>query len=234
MIFNTIQDLITYIDQVIITNHNNEITAEQHNNIENGLAQFIISAPRNYNKAAVRTTPGAFVAVFSQCILVFNSGATGSIELLDNKWNEWVIYNNSGANKTLVGAISTYISQTGTTRNYVPDGKVLCLAKGNNNVWYEIATTTNSIATNTNFIYLQFEVGVGEDPIMNEGDTQLIITVSNPIQDGEIVVLDGTILMPNLFDQISYTITYSPTQIIIDFNQGVFNGQKYYIKYATN
>lgn len=232
MIFSTIQDLITYIDQVIITNHNNEITAEQHNNIENGLAQFIISAPRNYNKAAVRTTSGAFVAVFSQCILVFTSGATGSIELLDNKWNEWVIYNNSGANKTLVGAISTYVSQNGTTRNYAPDGKVLCLAKGTNNIWYEIATNTNSVVANTNFIPLQFEVGQPGSPL-NEGDTELIITVANPIQDSETVNLDNTPLQPNLTGQISYGAVYTSTNITFTFTQGVINGQKYYIKYAT-
>ena len=136
--FNTIQELITYVDQFIKVNHNNEITGEQHNNVENGLASFIISSPRNYDKAYVTGTAAAFVAVASQCVLIFTAGGTGSIQLLDNKWNEWVIYNNSGANKALVGSITNYITQTGVTRNYIPTGAVVCLAKAENNLWYEI------------------------------------------------------------------------------------------------
>jgi len=232
MVFNNIGELITYINQVIITNHNNEITAEQHNNIENGLAQFIISAPRNYNKAYVTATAAAFVAVFSQCVLVFKVGATGSIQLTDNKWNEWVIYNNSGADKLLVGSISTYISQTGITRNYVPNGKVLCLAKATDNIWYEIATTTNSVTSSTNFIPLQFEIGQVGSP-MAEGETELVITVNGAIPDSETVNLDNTPLQPNLTDQISYEAAYTSTEITFTFTQGVINGQKYYIKYAT-
>ncbi len=231
--FSNIADLVTYINQYIIPNHNNEITAEQHNNVENGLAQFIISSPRNYNKAFVTATPGAFVAVFSQCVLVFKAGASGSIQLLDNKWNEWVIYNNSGTNKTLVGSISSYISQNGSSRNYVPTGKTLCIAKGSDNVWYEIASTSNSSGGgSTSFAYVQFEVGQPGSPII-EGDTELVITASNPIQDSELVNLDGDWMQPNLTDIISYTPVYTINDITLTFTQGVLNGQRYYIKYAT-
>lgn len=138
VIFNTIGELVTYIDQFIKVNHNNEITGEQHNNVENGLAQFIISSPRNYNKAYVTATAGAFVAVASQCVLVFKSGGTGSVQLIDNKWNEWVVYNNSGANKSLAGSISTYKTSTGQTKNYFSNGVVTHLVKGSDNVWYQI------------------------------------------------------------------------------------------------
>ncbi len=127
-----------YINQFIIENHNNEITAEEHNNIEVGLLDFIIAAPRNYNKAYVTSTAGAFSAACSQCILIFKSGATGTIHLTDNRWNEWVIYNNSGASKQFIGSIVSYISQTGTVKNYVATGQVLNLAKGSDNIWYEI------------------------------------------------------------------------------------------------
>jgi len=144
--FNNIGELVTYIDQFIKVNHNNEITGEQHNNVEIGLTQFIISSPRNYNKAYVTSAAAAFVAVAAQCVLIFKSGATGSIELIDNKWNEWVIYNNSGANKLLVGAIANYRTQAGALKNYISSGTVVCLAKGNDNVWYEI---NNGVTTNT-------------------------------------------------------------------------------------
>jgi len=230
--FNTIQDLITYINQFIIVNHNNEITGEQHNNVENGLSSFIISSPRNYNKAYVTSVAAAFVAVASQCVLVFKPGATGSIQLIDNKWNEWVIYNNSGANKTLVGAIPNYVSQTGTVRNYAPAGKVLCLAKGNDNVWYEIATNTNTTTSNTNFVPLEFKIGGIGSP-MTAGQTVLEIVVNNAIQDSEFITLDNAFMPPNRNDQISYGAAYTTTKITITFNQGVIDGQNYYIKYAT-
>lgn len=136
--FNTIGELVTYIDQFIKVNHNNEITGEQHNNVENGLVQFIVSSPRNYNRSNVTATAAAFVAVASQCILIFKSGATGSVQLIDNKWNEWVVYNNSGANKTLVGSISTYKTPTGQTKNYFSNETTTHLVKGNDNIWYQV------------------------------------------------------------------------------------------------
>lgn len=83
------------------------------------------------------------------------------------------------------------------------------------------------------FNKLQFEVGVTPSAPILDGSTDLVITVNNPVADSEIVVLDNSVLEPNLSDQISYTISYSTTEIIITFNQAVSNGQKYYIKYAT-
>lgn len=136
--FTDIQELITYVNQFIRTNHNNEITGEQHNNVEIGLTDFIISSPRNYNKAKVTSTAISFLATAAQCVLIFKSGATGTIELVDNKWNEWVIYNNSGAAKQLIGAIATYRTSAGIAKNYVAASQVLHLAKGEDNLWYEV------------------------------------------------------------------------------------------------
>ena len=86
------------------------------------------------------------------------------------------------------------------------------------------------IAAGLSFIPLQFEVG---DTVMNEGDITLTITVNNPSPNSQIVVLDNNLLIPNLSTQISYTISYSTTEIIITFNQPVVNGQQYFITYAT-
>lgn len=82
------------------------------------------------------------------------------------------------------------------------------------------------------FIPLQFEIGTGGSP-MNDGDTALTITVDNPCPNSEIVILDNNFLIPNLSTQISYTVSYSLTEIIITFNQPVVNSQKYFITYAT-
>jgi hypothetical protein len=132
-------DLQTYIDQYIRVNHNNEITGEQHNNVETGLLAFILASYRNYNRATVISTASSYSATCNQCILIFKSGATGSINLTNNRWNEWVIYNNSGDEKQFVGSIiSQYRTQGGIVKNYVDSGQVLHLAKGNDNIWYEI------------------------------------------------------------------------------------------------
>ena len=80
------------------------------------------------------------------------------------------------------------------------------------------------------FESLAFTVGVAE---MNDGDTVLIITANNYLSNSLSINLDGGAdLQPNLSDQFSYTLTYTTTNITITFNQGVTNGQKYYITYA--
>ena len=230
--FNTIGELVTYIDQFIKVNHNNEITGDQHNNVEIGLTDFIIKSPRNYNRANVTATAAAFIAVASQCVLIFKAGATGSIQLIDNKWNEWVIYNNSGASKTLVGSISTYVTGTGITRNYIPNGQCVSLAKGNDNKWYEVANNTGSSTGSVSFIPLSFEIGQVGSPMV-AGETVLVITVDDAIPDGEWISLDNNYIQPDVTGQISYTAVYTGTNITITFNQAVFDTQKYFIKYAT-
>ena len=94
------------------------------------------------------------------------------------------------------------------------------------------ADLKNCFAANVVFHKLQFEIGAGGSPL-NEGDTTLTITVDNPMANSEFVMLDNNVLIPNLSTQISYTVSYSTTQIVITFNQGVVNAQKYLINYAT-
>lgn len=221
--FSTIAELIIYVDQYIKVNHNNEITGEQHNNVENGLAQFIISSPRNYNRAYVTGAAAAFVATSIQCVLVFKSGATGSIQLTDNKWNEWIIYNNSGANKTLVGSIASYKTINGVTRNYVPSETILNIAKGNDNIWYESGGGGGSVTIDP----YQFEIGEVDSPMV-AGDTEIILPAAKP--NSEVITLDGAFLYTNRNDRISYTIVFTATETTITFNQGVVDGQLYSIK----
>lgn len=225
--FNDIDELQAYVNLYIKENHANEITGTQHNNVESGLIKFIKQSPRNYNKAYVTASAGAFVATALQCVLIFKAGATGSITLTNNQWNEWVIYNNSGANKTLSGSIGTYVSILGITRNYIPAGQGVCLAKASDGIWYEVGNTSKS-----KFTPLAFEIGV-DAPIV-EGDTELVISVTNPVVDSEWISLDNNWIQPDVTGQISYSAVYTASTITITFNQGVIDGQKYFIKYATN
>lgn len=145
--FADIDELIEYIDESIITNHNNEIIAVQHNNIENGLAKFIIEAPRNWDKTSVIGTAGNYISVEGECILIFKSAATGTITLADNKWNEWTIANRTSSNKQLVGDISDYRTVVGTIKNYITANSAVSIAKGEDGLWYEIANTISSNST---------------------------------------------------------------------------------------
>lgn len=79
---------------------------------------------------------------------------------------------------------------------------------------------------------LTFKIGDVGCP-MTAGDTSLIITIANPIEDSEIVTMDGSLLVPQQYDRVSYTPIFTSTDITINFNQGVENGQLYYIKYQT-
>lgn len=139
MTFNNITELEDYVDQVIINNHNNEITGPQMNDILNGVIKFIKQSPRNFNKAYRTSTAQSFVATDDQCVLVFDSGATGSIQLCDTRWNEWVIFNRSGSQKQLVGSITAYRTLSGLQKNYISDGETVNIAKASNNFWYEIS-----------------------------------------------------------------------------------------------
>lgn len=94
------------------------------------------------------------------------------------------------------------------------------------------ADLKSCILSGLSFIPLPFEIGQPGSP-MNDGDTALVISVNNPFPNSQIVLLDNTPLTPNLSSQISYTVSYSLTEIIITFNQGVQDSQKYFITYAT-
>ena len=90
----------------------------------------------------------------------------------------------------------------------------------------------NCVSGGATWYKLIFKVGDVGSPMVS-GDTSLIITISNPIEDSELVVLDNNTLTPDQDDRRSYTALYSSTKITINFNQGVSDGELYYIKYQT-
>lgn len=158
--------LETYIDEFIITNHNNEIIAIQHNNIENGLLTLIKAAPVNYNKATVRTTAGTYSPTCDEYILIFRVLATGTITLMDNRWNEWIIDNQTTASKQLIGSINKYWNTSGVLMNYIPSKSVVRLAKGNDNNWYQI----NQLSSNAPIVSPPIAGSVGDAGLPQVGD----------------------------------------------------------------
>jgi hypothetical protein len=79
--------------------------------------------------------------------------------------------------------------------------------------------------SNLKFTFLDFIVG---DTVMSQGQTVLVITQSNIIQDSVFITLGGPELPRGDNTQVSYTVDYSnPLQVTITFNQAVQDGQQY-------
>ncbi len=74
----------------------------------------------------------------------------------------------------------------------------------------------------------QFKVGeVGA--LMLAGETTLTITLSGIVNPSAEITLDGTEVAYGRSDVFSYTATYSPTNIVIVFNNPVENGMLFFI-----
>lgn len=109
-------------------------------------------------------------------------------------------------------------------------------ANGNYTVGYGRRTIGSLIACFLNslvFVPLQFTIGQPGSPMI-AGQTVLIITQTNIIQDSASFILDGSVMDRNDNTQISYTVSYNPSlnQMTITLNQAVGNGQTYILNYA--
>lgn len=228
--FNSLEEVVQYLDQCIITNHNNEITAEQHNNIENGLAKFIKQAPRNWDKASVIVSAGNYIAVSSQCILVFR--ATGSITLTDNRWNEWTILNYTSSNKQLVGTIASYRTVLGTIKNYISATSAVTIAKAIDGLWYEIGGSNSAATAPKKPLIGVAGEGGEDDPIVGESTYQndKLIGLGSQNNDRILAIINNipqsNFGNPNFsLDNVSGTINISPNvwlpndSLYIDLNQ---------------
>lgn len=95
-------------------------------------------------------------------------------------------------------------------------------------------TTGNIVNPNTgNLVTIatpsyQFKVGEG-GALMTAGETLLTLTLSGVVNPSVEITLDGTEMPYGRSDILSYTVTYNPTNVQILFNQGVTDGQLYFI-----
>jgi hypothetical protein len=64
---------------------------------------------------------------------------------------------------------------------------------------------------------------------MLAGETTLTITLSGIVNPSAEITLDGTEVAYGRSDVFSYTATYSPTNIVIVFNNPVENGMLFFI-----
>lgn len=90
------------------------------------------------------------------------------------------------------------------------------------------------------FAHLEFTIGQ-PGSIMNNGDTVLTITygtgiginISSILQDSVFITSGGPELPRNDNTQISYTVQYNLTNVIITFNQAVATNQQYSLHFAN-
>lgn len=108
---------------------------------------------------------------------------------------------------------------------YIPQAQVLIGNIGGTVIQPPIGQTSTVIS-----IYLQFTVGdVGA--LMTAGDTQLILTYDDPLLNSLLVTKDTVPLPVGLSNQQSYTASYTSTNITINFNEAVQDGQVFTIRF---
>lgn len=112
-------------------------------------------------------------------------------------------------------------------------------ANGNYTVGYGRRTWSSLAACAVQAIKYFFDgfvIGQGGSP-MNPGNTVLTLNFSSLgitgiITDSINISLDGSVLPRNDNTQISYSIVYNSTSVVITFNQGVQNNQQYIVSYG--
>jgi hypothetical protein len=105
---------------------------------------------------------------------------------------------------------------------------------GNFSVGYgrrTIGSLITCFLNNIVFVPLQFTIGQAGSP-MTVGQTVLIITQPNIIQDSVNVFLNQGLLDRDDDTQVSYSLSYGTGNITITFNQAVSANQVYIITYA--
>jgi hypothetical protein len=94
-----------------------------------------------------------------------------------------------------------------------------------------IGSLITCFLNNLVFVPLQFTIGQAGSP-MTVGQTVLIITQPNIIQDSVNVFLNQGLLDRDDDTQVSYSLSYGTGNITITFNQAVSASQVYIITYA--
>jgi len=130
--FNTIDDLIAYIDNVIKENHNEEITGPLHNRAENGIVQYVKEATLNYFKASVISSGGNVALSRNVSVIITTTPTT--LTWGDNFSNEWVIANMTGNPIPLLGSLVYYLP-TGAAIDNIPANSVVTIFKAINDLW---------------------------------------------------------------------------------------------------
>lgn len=132
--FNNIADLLNYINTNIVPNGAQEISGEEHNAVENALANFIVSYTLNSGLVGISSSTG--VIPLSKPMTVFTV-VPASINWPDNVQNEYYIINATGSNIPLAAGYS-YVDQYSIQQTTIPARTAIHIAKATNGNWIQV------------------------------------------------------------------------------------------------
>jgi hypothetical protein len=138
--FTTIQQLISYVNSLIITNGTNAITGEQLNNVLNGLTSFIQSYTINNGLAGISSSTG--VIPLSKPVTIFIV-APDSFNWADNVQQEYYIVNATGVPIATSGGYS-FTDSFGTVQTSIAPRDAVHIAKATNGSWIRINNVSGS------------------------------------------------------------------------------------------
>src|SRR6266849_2705913 len=140
--FNTIQQLINYINQFIVPNASGDITGLEHNNVENSLASFIVKYTLNSPLATIINSSG--IVTLPKPITVISGPIPSSINWPDNVQNEYYMVNATGANIPFTIG-SSYVDQFGVAQTALTSHTVVHIAKATNGSWILVSNLPGSV-----------------------------------------------------------------------------------------
>jgi hypothetical protein len=132
--FSTIGQLIAYINTYIIPNGLQEIDGTEHNNVENALANFIVSYTLNSPLATLINSTAPYS--LATPITVFAADPT-SVSWPDNLQNEYYIVNATANNIALQGGFS-FIDAFQVPQTFFPARAAIHIAKATNGQWIQV------------------------------------------------------------------------------------------------
>lgn len=138
--FTTIQQLISYINSLVIPNGINSITGDQVNNVLNGLTKFIQSYTMNNGLAGVSSSAG--VVPLSKPVTIFTVAPT-SFNWSDNVQEEYYIVNATGAPLPITAGLS-FIDSFGTVQTSIAANDAVHIAKATNGSWFRVNNVSGS------------------------------------------------------------------------------------------
>lgn len=241
--FNTFADLLAYINTHWVTNGVGDITGVVGNNVVNGLLTFLTQSPYNSKLAAVSNSSGGLS--LSSPITIIVGNPPSSIYFGDNIYNQWSVINWTGTNIALNNSCS-YRDYLGNIATYFPAQQAVHLAKSTNGLWAQVNNppSTGGGGGNTTFTKIVTIVDADSPNILTNGQVSYTIYGVGILQDSLDLIIDNSILIPNITEQISYNVIYTPNFVTVQLfnysiddptvNLGFQKGMKVYIKYASS
>ncbi len=199
--FATMASLLTYINTHIIPNGINDITGEEHNNVENQLGQFIVFYTLNSRLASIGSGAGAYVAAKP---ITYFTAVPASLQWPDNVQNEYYFVNATGSNIPLASGY-VYYDEFQDPISIIPARSSVHIAKADNTLWVRV----NNIGSSGS--------GAGLPP-QNNHEGEVLITNGTSVSWGSLFMN----LTSADFNADGRTINSTISALLIGFKYDIF------------